>query len=133
MQTNQTAKDLSSYRLETAEECLSAAKLLLKGEKYRDATNRSYYCVFHCIRSILALENVDFKKHTAVISYFRENYIKTEKFEKRISDIVGDLFHLRGKSDYEDFFIISKQEVKEQVENAEYFLKQIKAYLAKRP
>ena len=84
MRTNQTNKDLSNYRLETAEECLNAAKLLIIDEKYRDATNRSYYCVFHCMRSVLALENVDFKKHTAVISHFRHNYIKTEKFEKRL-------------------------------------------------
>ena len=131
MQVNQTNKDLSDYRLERAADCLDTAKKMVELGKYRDATNRSYYCIFHCMRSILALEGVDFKKHTAVISYFRENYIKSGKLENRISDIIGDLFWLRNKSDYEDFFVVSKKEVAAQVENAEYFLGQIKAYLGK--
>ena len=125
----ETDKDLSKYRLEQAEECLSEAKLLLAGEKYKGATNRSYYCVFNSMRSVLSLENVDFKKHSAVIGYFTKNYIHTDKFDKRLSKIITDLFELRGKSDYDAFYVIAKQDVAEQIQNAEYFLGQVKAYL----
>ena len=127
-------KELSDYRLEKAEKCLNLARKLLNEEEHEGAANRSYYCIFHCMRSIFALEPIDFKKHSAAIAYFRRTYIKSGKFGdvgKRLSNIISDLFELRGDSDYEDFYIISKQEVAEQVENAEYFLEQIKAYLAK--
>jgi len=127
----QSNKDMSNYRFEKAEECLSVAKMLLSAEKYNSATNRAYYCIFHCMRSVIALDGVDFKKHSAVIAYFREKYIKTEIFDKRLSDIITFLFRLRGKSDYDDFYVIAKNDVVEQVDNAEYFLEQIAEYLHK--
>ena len=125
----QTNKDLSQYRLEQAEQCLTAAKNNLLLEDYKTAANRSYYCIFHCMRSLFALESLDFKKHSAVITHFREKYIKTEIFDKRLSDIITTLFRIRGESDYDDYYVISKDEVKTQIENAEYFFEQVKAYL----
>jgi len=124
--------DLVKYRFESAEKMLIAAKTLLDIKDYSSATNRSYYAVFHAMRSILALENLDFKKHSGVISHFTLNYIKPEKFgesSKQLSKIISHLFQLRGQADYEDFFVVSKKEVAEQVENAEFFLTQVKLYL----
>ena len=122
-------KELAEWRFEKAEQCLKTAKISIETGDYAGAANRSYYCVFHCIRSVFALHGVDFKKHAAVIAYFREKYIKTGIFEKRLSDIIGKLFILRNESDYDDFFIINKSSIVEQVENAEYFMEQIKNYL----
>ena len=73
-------KELSNYRLKTAGETLAAAQLLFENEKYKDSINRSYYTIFHCMRAILALEGADYKKHSGVISHFRENYIKNGVF-----------------------------------------------------
>jgi len=120
---------LSQYRLEQAAECLDEAKILLASGKYKGTANRSYYCVFNAMRSILALEEVDFKKHRAVISYFRQNYIKTGTLEEKLSTILRDLFEIRTASDYDDGYIISKAEITEQLENAEYFLNQVKKFL----
>ena len=120
---------LSNWRFKKAEQCLITAKSNLEINDYSGATNRSYYCVFHCIRSILALEGIDFKKHTAVISYFREHYVKPGIFDKRMSDIIGSLFILRSECDYDDFFIISKEEITHQVENASYFMENTRDFL----
>ena len=121
--------ELSKYRLEQAERCLQSAKTLLSDEDYKGAANRSYYCVFHCMRSVMALESVDFKSHSAVISYFRKEYIKTKKLNLQLSDMLTDLFQIRNESDYDDFYILSKSEVEEQIRNAEYFFEQIRVYL----
>jgi len=122
-------QNLSSWRLEKAERCLRSAQTLFNDEDYSSAANRSYYCVFHCMRSVLALQGIDFKKHSAVIAYFREKYIKTGIFDKSLSDILSKLFTVRTESDYDDFFLISKQEITEQIENAKYFLDKTKEYL----
>ena len=122
-------EELSKYRLEQAEGCLKSAKMLLSDEDYKGATNRSYYCVFHCMRSVLALESVDFKSHSAVISRFRKEYIKTKKLDVLLSDMLTTLFRVRGESDYDDFYVLRKNDVEEQIKNAEYFLEQVKAYL----
>ena len=127
-----TNKNLSKYRFEEAERCLQSAKTLIEIQDYKSAANRSYYCIFHCMRSLLALENTDFKRHTGVISYFREKYIKTNIFDKKLSVIIENLFELRTESDYGDYYIVSKQEITEQIANAEYFFEQVKAYLSQR-
>jgi uncharacterized protein (UPF0332 family) len=123
--------ELSRYRFEQAERCLKSAKTLSEDEDYKGAANRSYYCVFHCMRSILALEGADYKKHSAVISHFRKEYIKTGKLNERLSDILTGLFRVRTESDYDDYYIISKDEVNRQIENTEFFLTEVKEYLGK--
>ena len=125
----QHTKDMSNYRLEQAEQCLVSAKTLIESNDYKGAANRSYYCVFHSIRSVLALKNVDFKSHAALISHFRKEYIKTNIFSTKMSDILGELFTVRNKCDYDDFYVISKEDVKIQFESAKSFMNEVKDYL----
>ena len=122
-------KALSAVRLEHAEECLEAAKSLLLSGNYKSAANRSYYAVFHGMRAVLALNMIDMKHHSGIISEFRRLYIKTGIFDVKLSQIISVLFDIRNDSDYDDFFIVSKEEVIEQIDNAEYFLSEIKNYL----
>ena len=49
---------LSQYRIEQAERCIRSAKVLVEDEDYKGSANRSYYAIFHCMRSILALDNM---------------------------------------------------------------------------
>ena len=122
-------KALSNARLEHAEESLSAAENLLQSGNYKSAAHRSYYAVFHAMRAVLAYDEIDMKRHSGVIAEFRRLYIKTGVFENELSTIVSVLFDIRTDSDYDDFFVIAKEDVVEQVANAKYFLERVKAYL----
>lgn len=122
-------KALSAVRFEHAEECLEAAKNLLQSQNYKSSANRSYYAVFHAMRAVLALNMIDMKHHSGIISEFRKLYIKTGIFDVKLSQIISVLFDIRNDSDYDDFFVVSKEEVVEQIENAEYFLSEIRKYL----
>lgn len=84
--------DLVRYRLESAQERLESAKILLDAGKYKDSIGRSYYAIFTAVRAVLAKEKVDFSKHAGVISYFQKNYIKTGEFEKSIQIYCRTLF-----------------------------------------
>ena len=55
-------KALSNYRLAQAKENLEEATVLADINKYKGASNRAYYAIFHAIKAILALEEVDFKR-----------------------------------------------------------------------
>jgi uncharacterized protein (UPF0332 family) len=121
--------DLSKYRLEQAEQCIKSAKLLIEASDYKGAANRSYYCIFHCMRAVLATEHIDFAKHSGVSSYFRKEYIKTGIFEYEYSDIIREAFDYRSDSDYDDFYVISKEEVLEQLANAQKFYDEINKFL----
>ena len=126
---NENRISLAKYRLETAREKYNVAVLLYNEGKYKDASNRAYYSMFNGLRALLALEAKDFKKHSGSISYFRQNYIKTGIFSNELSDIIGSAFLIRNQCDYEDFFIVSKEETKVQCNNALKFLNAISEYI----
>jgi len=81
------------------------------------------------MRALFAMEGVDFKHHSAVVAHFRKNYIKEGVFDSKYSDYVGDAFNTRARSDYEDFYLISKQEVEQQLKNAEELYAVVAKYL----
>lgn len=76
------SNELVLHRLEQAKEDLRACNTLYKEQLYKASNNRAYYAIFHAIRSILALEPIDFKRHKDIIAYFNKNYVNTEKFPK---------------------------------------------------
>ena len=101
----------------------------LTDEAYATAANRSYYCIYHAMRSVLITVGVEFKKHSGNISEFRRCFIKTGIFPAEFSDIIGSAFEIRNDSDYEDFYIVSKEDVKQQTENAKKFLAAVDDYI----
>jgi uncharacterized protein (UPF0332 family) len=121
--------DLSAYRLDKAKDDLETADLNLKNNKFSQSINRSYYSIFHAIRALLALDKFDSRKHTGIISYFNQHYIKTGKIEPEYSRIVADAFDIRNESDYNDFFIAAREDAQMQLENAKKLLERIEEYI----
>ena len=75
------------------------AKLLLASESYRSAAKRAYYAIFHAMRAVLALDGVDMKHHSGIISEFRKRYIKTGAFDTSLSGIISELSSVCEGSD----------------------------------
>ena len=124
--------DLSKYRFDKAKDNLETAKVLFGLGKLEDSINRSYYAIFHAMRSVTILDNFDSSKHSGIISYFNLHYIKSGIFDKDTSDIVNTAFKLRQKSDYQDFYVVSKEQAQAQIEKAEIILNRVQPYLIKR-
>lgn len=122
-------KALSEYRLERAREMLDAARQNLCINQYRTSLNRSYYAVFHAMRAVNILNGYDSSKHSGVIAYFNKNFLKENKLDRNLYKIIKDSSYLREKSDYDDFFVIGRQETERQLENAEIFVKAVVDYL----
>ena len=122
-------KALILYRLDKSKECIETAELVLEHDHYADCANRSYYAIFHAVRALLAIEGVDRKKHSAVIAYFQENYVKTGIFDKSYSKIIQQAFNIRQISDYQDFFVFSYDDVTDQLENAKKFYNKMNEYI----
>lgn len=123
-------KELSVYRLQQADESLQASRNCLENGFYKDSINRSYYSAFYAIKAVLALGTIDFKRHKDVIAYFNKEYVATEIFPRTMGRKIGILKQIREESDYDDFYIASRDEAMEQIETAEIVLQSIKGYLA---
>lgn len=123
------AKELAGYRLEAAKEDLAAAKNCLEQGFYRTANNRAYYAIFRSISACLALEFKSFKQHSQVIGAFNKDFVHTGIFPKEISKKINKAQEVRHASDYDDFYIIRVEEVREQISAAEDVVAMVEKYL----
>ncbi len=113
---------MANYRMECAQEALKDSQMLLEKGAFRASVNRSYYAMFYSASSLLAIERLAFKKHSAVIGAFRREFVKAGKFPETIGDWLHKGFKRRGKSDYEDFVVVGKAEAEELLKNAGLFV-----------
>jgi len=124
-----TSTALARYRFEKAETMLRDASLLFQANQLASANNRAYYCVFHAMRAVLALQDMDFKKHSAVIAAFNRDFIHTGSFDRSFGTVINNASLIRNHSDYDDFYLCSRQETAELITDAEKFLKAVGAFL----
>lgn len=123
---------LSRYRLDKASEMLTTAQRDMSAEDYASANNRAYYCIFHSMRAVLALDGEDYKKHSAVIARFTLNYLKTEIIPRDYGKLISNASLIRNRSDYEDFYICSIEDTRRLIEGAKDFFNIISDYLHRR-
>ena len=121
--------DLSGYRLEKAKEDLETAEENLDAGKFRASVNRSYYAVFHALRAVTALDHFDSGKHSGIIAYFNKNYVKAGIFDKEISKMIDSCNRLREKADYDDFFLVAKDDAVLQLEKARQIVSATEQYI----
>ena len=81
-------KILSQVRLEKAKENLAAAYTLISSNDYKIASTRTYYAVFHAMRAVLALDGVDMKHHSGIISEFRKQLDQNGDGNIGIEDVI---------------------------------------------
>jgi uncharacterized protein (UPF0332 family) len=112
-----------------AREKLLSAEILMNAGQYKDSIGRSYYAMFSAIRAVLARDRVDFAKHSGVISYFQKEYIKTEIFDRKYSKYISTAFQIRNNCDYNDFFLVSKDDASEQYEHAKEICEAVEKFL----
>ena len=124
-------KDLVNIRYERAKEMLHASQVNYEQGEFKTSLNRSYYAIFHAMRSVNMLSGFDSSKHSGVISHFNQYYLKTKELEPSLSDIIKKASYCREKSDYDDFYLVSKEEAEEQLENAKLFVEKVKDYISK--
>lgn len=121
-------KDLVFYRIEVAKADLKAANTLFDIAEYRGANNRAYYAIYHAISAIHALGGKAYKRHKDALANFNKDYIKPEIFPRTFGRRIAQAEEIRHASDYDDFFIATKEEAKEQINTASELIQIIEVY-----
>lgn len=124
-----TKMDVARHRLNVAKEDLDTAHLTFEAGQYRAANNRAYYSIFHTICAVLAKEGVAFKRHKDTLSYFNKNYVHTEIFPRELGRKIVKAEEIRHASDYDTFYIASKDVTAQQIETASKILELAEQYL----
>ena len=117
-----TRKDLVLYRLETAKNDLRSARALFGLGDYKGANNRAYYSIFHAINAVHAISGKAYKRHKDAIANFNKDYVRTSIFPREMGRKIGQAEEIRHASDYDDFYIASKEESEHQISVADEFI-----------
>jgi uncharacterized protein (UPF0332 family) len=123
-----TAGDLVRYRIETAQSDLKSARVLLDASEYRGANNRAYYAIYHAISAVHALNGKAYKRQKDSLANFNKEYIKTEIFPRTLGRKIAEAEEVRHASDYDDFYIATRDEAVEQIDTAAQLIRLVEEY-----
>ena len=98
------------------------------GSETHFANNRAYYAIFHAVSAVLAMKGVAFKKHKDTLAYFNKNYVATEIFSRNLGRKIVKAEEIRHESDYDTFYIASKEITVEQIQTAEQLIELVEVY-----
>ena len=112
-----------------AEDCLEDARYLFKGNRNEAAVNRAYYGVFTAVQGLLLDKEVFVKTHSGAKVKFNELYIKTGLLPLDYGKIFENIFALRQEADYDFSAVISEEDCKQAIDDADKFIRGVKTFL----
>ena len=120
------------YRRETARNDLKSARALFFIEDYKGANNRAYYSIFHAMNPVHAVSGKAYKRHKDAVANFNKDYVKTSVFPREMGRKIGQAEEIRHASDYDDFYIATREEAEEQIETGKQLLELIEEYIKRK-
>ncbi len=125
---------LADVRLNRAKELLKDAMNLFGDKSYKSANNRAFYAMEKAIRALLVLEDVEPQTHNGVLKQFNylfifkgDGYFNQDDYQK-----LAKSEQIRNASDYDDFYLASREETLQEIENAAYMVKKAEQYILSR-
>ena len=115
--------------LERAVQSIEAARQLMSGGYFDFAASRAYYAAFYAASAVLLAEGTEVSKHSAVIAFIHQRFVKTGRLSKEQGKTLNWLFELRSVGDYGGTVHVSGEQVDQAIHAAEEFFSAIKSLL----
>jgi uncharacterized protein (UPF0332 family) len=115
--------------LDKADQSISAAELLFKDGYIDFSAGRAYYAMFYAVEALLLSRELSFSKHSAIISAFGKEFVKTGKFDSRFHRSILNAFDLRNAGDYGSIHAVSAEKAQQTIEEARELLVAITLFL----
>ena len=124
-------RDLAKVRYERAVELVQEAQELLDDGHYKSANNRAFYSAEKAVKAALAAIGKDSESHNGVVKTFNMEFIHqpSDYFDRNDMRAIQSMERIRSASDYDDFYVTSKDECEEQVIRAKELLDKVRVYL----
>ena len=113
------------YRIEKAWKTFEDAKLLAKTGSWNSSMNRLYYACFYSVLALFAKHNLNTQTHSCVKTQLSLHFVKPGLLDKELGMIYGDLFYLRQRGDYGDFYDFEEKDIISIIPKVEEFLNTI--------
>lgn len=127
--TNDLKKERIKYRLSQGSESLKEAEVLYQASLFRGAVNRAYYAMFYATLALSVLKEREISKHSGLIAFFDQEYVKTRIFPKDLSKALHLAFDQRQSNDYGEVGLIDQAEAQRAIVEARAFVVKIAGYI----
>jgi len=117
--------DYIKYRLERAWKTLEDAKSLAGLKSWNSSMNRLYYACFYAVLALFAKYDINSHTHSGVKTQLSNYFVRNGILDKDSGMLYGDLFDLRQKGDYGDFYDFNEQDILQFIPKVEEFLSRI--------
>lgn len=129
--SNEERDSLVSLQIEKSKKHLSQADDMFKLGYYDMAANRYYYACFHALHAFMIMNGRSCHTHGGLIAEFGMHFIKTGIIDSKYGRFVSRLGQLREKSDYNCFYEVNEEDVKDMIEPAHEFIFLIESKIKK--
>jgi len=109
--------------LEKAERFITSAEMLAEDGDFDSAASRLYYSMFFIAEALLAVLDLTFSSHRAVISAYGQYYAKTKELDPRFHQALLNAFSQRQLGDYTTDSGITREDIEALLIDAHEFLK----------
>ena len=130
MNKEQANEVLIKLWLQKANDAFESAKLEHAEGHVSFAVNRLYYSCFYAVTALLLKDGKQFARHSAVMSEFNKNHVKTGRVDAKWSRFYQKLFDDRQEGDYLPTAAFEHSEIAERITQAEIFLKIVRERIA---
>ncbi len=113
-----------SIRLKIAKSksLLSEVDVLMLHKFYITAINRMYYSCYHATKTLLLTKNLIPKTHSGVVTILHKEFVQNGFFDFSHASFFSRLMQERIEDDYNDFLILSDEEVSDFIEPSKSYV-----------
>jgi uncharacterized protein (UPF0332 family) len=122
-------KDKLATLLALAEEKLRAARLLLAGQAWGDASSRAYYAAFHAVSTALLSRDETYSSHAQVLGAFNKGFVYPGLFPREFTTLLTRLFEDRQSGDYDVLPGVTEAEAHQDVADAQRIIEAVRQFL----
>ena len=115
-----------------AERALDTAQINLDVGDRRAAINRAYYAILYAANAMLLTKGVERRKHSGVISAFREHFVKPRVIETEYSSVYGEALVVCQDADYAIEIPVDFDMAETALSQARCFVRRMGDYLAEK-
>jgi len=115
-----------------AEQALNTAQVNLNVGDFRATVNRAYYAIFYAASAMLLTKGLERRKHSGVISAFREHFVKAGLLEMEYSNVYGETLVIREDADYAFEIPIDLDMAETALRQARRFVQRMYEYLVEK-
>jgi uncharacterized protein (UPF0332 family) len=121
----------ANLRLHKARKDYNTAKILLDKAFYGAANDRAYFCMRHAIGAACAVIDKDLKDISSVMDCFYKNIIDECYLDEKYYKMIEAAKQSREDCIFNDCHIETKDEARQNVENANSLLEAMEIFLAR--